>query len=89
MNKGRIVGIAFSGLFFAAVSLHAAPSAASITENECVNGGGYVTEGSGCKFCVGGKLDLEEVRDSGKISPSKSAETKTTTEKDLDKPERK
>jgi len=41
---------------------------AAVTENECVNSGGHVSEGSGCKFCVGGKFDLLEIKDAGKNS---------------------
>lgn len=55
--------------------------AAPVTENECLHAGGYVTEGSGCKFCVGGKLDLAEIKDSGKKSPSRAETEKKAAEK--------
>jgi hypothetical protein len=49
-----------SGFFFASGAM------AAVTENECIIGGGSVVEGSGCRFCVGGKYDLSEIKDVGK-----------------------
>jgi hypothetical protein len=56
-------------------------AAASTTENECISGGGYVAAGAGCKFCVGGKFDLSEIRDVEK----KGTAQKGTDQKDNDK----
>lgn len=53
-----------SGFFFVPGAM------ADVTENECIHGGGSVVEGSGCRFCVGGKFDLSEIRNVGKtITP--------------------
>jgi len=66
MKSTTIFGLIFSvfmaiaGLFFASEAM------ALTTENECINGGGYVSEGSGCRFCIGGKFDLSEVNATGK-----------------------
>ncbi len=51
---------------FLYASLFFVSGAFAVTENECINGGGSVSEGSGCKFCVGGKFDLTEITYSGK-----------------------
>ena len=59
-------GLIFS-VFMAITGLFFAPGVMALTtENECVNGGGYVSEGSGCRFCIGGKFDLSEVNGAGK-----------------------
>jgi hypothetical protein len=66
MKKTTIVGVMIA-VYLAITSLFPVPvAAASTTENECISGGGYVSEGAGCKFCVGGKFDLSEIRDTGK-----------------------
>ncbi len=57
--------IAVSSLFFVSVAM------AGVTENECVNGGGTVAAGSGCRFCTGGKYDLSEIREAGKNNVSR------------------
>lgn len=50
---------------------------AAVTENECINSGGHISEGGGCKFCVGGKFDLLEIKDAGKNStPQPESEQK-------------
>lgn len=56
-------------------------AAAPVTENECIHGGGYVTEGSGCKFCVGGKLDMAEIKDSEKKTPPRADSEKKSGER--------
>lgn len=57
-----------------AILFFASAAVALTNEQECINGGGYVAEGSGCKFCVGGKFDLSEVKGSDKknTTPSRS-----------------
>ncbi len=65
-------------VFLAAGSAFASEA---VTENECVHAGGHVTEGSGCKFCVGGKLDMAEIKDSGKKGQSRSNTDKKTAGK--------
>ncbi|SPQ00434.1 hypothetical protein NBG4_230033 [Candidatus Sulfobium mesophilum] len=61
MKGNAKVGLIF--LFFLTLMCLAFVSAgmAATTENDCINGGGYVSEGSGCHFCIGGKFDLSEV----------------------------
>ncbi len=68
------VGLIF--LFFLTVIYLAFASAgmAATTEKDCINGGGYVGEGSGCRFCIGGKFDLSEVTGSPK---DRSADNKS------------
>jgi hypothetical protein len=51
---------------FIYASIFFVSSAVAVTKNECINGGGSVSEGSGCKFCVGGKFDLTEITTAGK-----------------------
>jgi hypothetical protein len=71
MKKRTICGVialmwlVASGFFFVPGAV------AAVTENECIHGGGSVVEGSGCKFCVGGKFDLSEIRNVGKMSTSR------------------
>jgi hypothetical protein len=57
-----LMGLVASSFFFASGAM------AAVTENECINSGGKVVEGSGCSFCVGGKYDLSEIRYVGKKS---------------------
>lgn len=66
MKGNARVGLMF--LFFLTVACIAFASAAmaATTEKDCINGGGYVAEGSGCRFCIGGKHDLSEVNGSAK-----------------------
>ncbi len=65
MTKTATLRIIVSTCFLYA-SLFFASSAFAVTESECTNGGGSVSEGSGCKFCVGGKFDLSEITNPGK-----------------------
>ncbi len=66
MGKRMVVIAASSACLWIAGLLFTAGALAATTELECVSNGGYVSEGSGCRFCVGGKFDLAEVGDSGK-----------------------
>jgi hypothetical protein len=81
MKKMTIVGVmiaaylAITGLFPVSVSW------ASTTENECISGGGYVSEGAGCKFCVGGKFDLSEIRDAGKSGTTREGSDQKSGDK--------
>ena len=62
-----------------AVSLFFASGALAVTENECIHGGGSISVGSGCKFCVGGKFDLSEIKETGKNdAPRPGADQKTS-----------
>jgi hypothetical protein len=63
MKKKTIVGVMLAMCLAMTSLFPATVAAASATENECINGGGYVAAGAGCKFCVGGKFDLSEIRD--------------------------
>ncbi len=65
MARTAMLRIIISTCFLYA-SLFFVSGAVAITENECTNGGGSVSEGSGCKFCVGGKFDLSEITYAGK-----------------------
>lgn len=65
MTKTAMPKIIISTCFICA-SLFFVSGADATTENECINGGGSVAEGSGCKFCVGGKFDLNEITYAGK-----------------------
>lgn len=55
--------------------------AVAVTENECVNGGGSISEGSGCKFCVGGKYDLSEITGKGKNGTTRPGTIQQTGDK--------
>jgi hypothetical protein len=83
MKKTTIVGVMIAVYLAIASLFPVSVAAASTTENECINGGGYVSEGAGCKFCVGGKFDLSEIRDTGKVgtthegSEQKSSDNKS------------
>jgi hypothetical protein len=65
-----------------AASLFFVAGAFAITENECINGGGSISEGVGCQFCVGGKYDLSEI--TGKAA--KDATSPSTDQKTDKKP---
>ncbi len=71
MKKTRIVRLIIA-VFLLAASLFLVSGALATTENECISGGGSVSAGSGCKFCVGGKFDLQEISDSGKSDTGRS-----------------
>jgi hypothetical protein len=71
-----LVFMAIAGLFFASGAM------ALTTENECINGGGYVSEGSGCRFCIGGRFDLSEVNVAGKDKTSYSKSEQKLGSKD-------
>jgi hypothetical protein len=72
--KKTIIGVILPVCLVTAILFFATAAAALTNEQECINGGGYVAEGSGCKFCVGGKFDLSEVKGSDKknTTPSRS-----------------
>ena len=72
--KKTIIGVILPICFVTAILFFASAAVALTNEQECINGGGYVAEGSGCKFCVGGKFDLSEVKGSDKrnTAPSRS-----------------
>lgn len=72
--KKTIIGIILPVCIVTAILFFASAAMASTNEQECINGGGHVAEGSGCKFCVGGKFDLSEVKGSDKknTTPSRS-----------------
>lgn len=89
MKKRKIFRVFLSCYFVASALLNMSPAVAAVTENECVNGGGYVTEGSGCKFCVGGKLDLEQIKGSGKKTVVRPGSETKSTDKNPDKPDQK
>jgi hypothetical protein len=71
------VFMAIAGLFFASGAM------ALTTENECINGGGYVSEGNGCRFCIGGKFDLSEVNGTGKDKTAYGKSEQKAGTKDL------
>jgi len=66
-------------VFLIAVSFFFVSGASATTENECINGGGSVSVGSGCKFCVGGKFDLSEIREIGKNDTGRPGTDQKTT----------
>ncbi len=72
-----LVFMAIAGLFFASGAM------ASTTEGECISGGGYISEGSGCRFCIGGKFDLSEVNAAGKGKTTYSKSEQKVGSKDL------
>ncbi len=61
MKSNPTVGLIFLFFFMVTALSFASSATASTTENDCINGGGYVSEGSGCRFCIGGKFDLSEI----------------------------
>jgi hypothetical protein len=79
MTKMAILRIIIAICFISA-NLFLVSGAGAVTENECINGGGAVSEGSGCKFCVGGKYDLSEVTEKGKNNTSRSGAGQKTNE---------
>ncbi len=73
--KGNFkVGLIFLIFLTVAYLAFASAGMASTTESDCINGGGYVGEGGGCRFCIGGKFDLSEVNGPAK---EKSADDKS------------
>ena len=66
-------------------SLFFVSGAFALTENECTNGGGTISEGSGCKFCVGGKYDLSEITGREKINTTSPATDQKADDKPADK----
>ncbi len=66
---------------FISVSLFFVPVTGATTENECVIGGGKVSSGNGCSFCVGGKYDLTEITSTGKAAKKDTAEAASDQEK--------
>ncbi len=74
--------ILISGLFLAS------GAAAETSEQDCIHGGGYVSEKAGCKFCVGGKNDLAVVKDGGKESTPRPDLSQKNGEKNQPKPEK-
>jgi hypothetical protein len=68
-------------VFLIAVSFFFVSGALAATENECISGGGSIAVGSGCKFCVGGKFDLSEIKETGKNDTGRPATDQKTTDK--------
>ncbi len=67
--------------FLISVTFFFVSGALAATENECINGGGSVSVGSGCKFCVGGKFDLSEIKEVGKNDAGRPATDQKTINK--------
>ena len=61
MKGNARVGFMFLFFLTATCIAPASVAMAATTEKDCINGGGHVAEGSGCRFCIGGKHDLSEV----------------------------
>ncbi|MFI5294465.1 MAG: hypothetical protein ACHQ0Y_05505 [Thermodesulfovibrionales bacterium] len=80
MTKTTIPRITMT-VFLIAVSFVFVSAAMAVTENECINGGGSTAVGSGCKFCVGGKFDLSEIKETGKNDAGRPATDQKTTDK--------
>ncbi len=74
MKKTKMIGVMIAVCLAAACLFPLSAAVASTTENECVSGGGSVSAGAGCKFCVGGKYDLAEIKDAGKNNSSQAAD---------------
>ncbi len=74
------VSLAVAGLFFASGAM------ALTTEGDCINGGGYISEGGGCRFCVGGKFDLAEINATGKEKVTYSKGDQKVGSKDSSQP---
>jgi len=68
-------------VFLIAVSFVFVSAAMAVTENECINGGGSVSAGSGCKFCVGGKFDLSEIKEIWKSDTGRPGTDQKTANK--------
>jgi hypothetical protein len=68
-------------VFLIAVSFFFVSGALAASENECINGGGSIVAGSGCKFCVGGKFDLSEIKETGKNDPGRPGKYQKETNK--------
>ncbi len=77
MTNTTITRIALT-VFIIALSFLFASAATAVTENECINGGGSVSAGSGCKFCVGGKHDLSEIKEAVKNDTGRSGSDQKT-----------
>jgi hypothetical protein len=77
MKRTDIVRVIIAVLTVVA-SLFLVCGAMATTENECISGGGTISAGSGCKFCVGGKYDLSEIKDTGKDDTSRSGSEQKT-----------
>ena len=85
MKKRTLCGVVVLMWLVTSVFFFVPGAMAGVTENECIHGGGSVVEGSGCRFCVGGKFDLSEIREVGKSSTPRpesrqKADEKTRTE---------
>lgn len=76
MKGNAKAGLIFLFFLTAACIAFSSDAMAATTEKDCINGGGYIAEGSGCRFCIGGKHDLSEVNGPAKekTSYSKSEE---------------
>ncbi len=72
--------------FIIALNFLFASAAPAVTENECVNGGGSVSAGSGCKFCVGGKHDLSEIKETVKNDAGRTGTDQKTANKSSARP---
>ncbi len=77
MKRTTIFRVIIAACIFAA-SLFIVSGAMATTESECVSGGGTVSAGSGCKFCVGGKFDLSEITEAGKNGTTRSGSEQKT-----------
>jgi hypothetical protein len=75
MKKTTKIGVIIAACLATTSLFPVVVATASTTQSECEGGGGYVAAGAGCKFCVGGKFDLSEIKDTGK---------KKTTQTDSD-----
>jgi hypothetical protein len=83
MKSGTMLGLIFS-VFVAVAGLFLASGAMALTtEHDCINGGGYISEGSGCRFCIGGKFDLSEINAPVKEKTSYGKSEQKTVSKDL------
>ncbi len=72
MKKTTKIGVIIAACLVATSLVPLSAAIASTTESECISGGGYVAAGAGCKFCVGGKFDLSEIKDAGKNKPTQA-----------------
>jgi hypothetical protein len=84
MKKTTKIGVIIAVCLVTASLVPVSAAIASTTENECARGGGYVAAGAGCKFCVGGKFDLSEIKDAGKNNPTQAGSDHKSSDKASD-----
>jgi len=78
MKKRTLFRIMILLCFATSLLIFVSGALAAVTENECTNGGGSIAQGAGCKFCVGGKYDLSEIKEPGKSNaPQSDSEQKS------------